>query len=533
MAKRKNLGRAIDTRALRLAQLNNLRKIRALNANEERELVQLKAKLGQGPSVAKPMVTVPPSRVRPAPSNELVPVQQGTGKNLEGLVWSNLGDTVSGRNWAMQALHPCGAGYMADGLPDTQCASVATPAYRSESQIGWDASLFATPPTMGLTTYNIQIVTVPTPEIDYMYRIRDVAHAVWSYWRVVRTPGYGLPSRTTPPLDGTTLLTIGYSEYRIIGKGHTFELNAGAIVNQGRVISGQFNGIAGRNFLSLASTGTLVATTPAALGRSDVAGVKLTNIRVPATPQFLVMNCPNVYQEEAKEGAYVVVKFTAPLKGFQFSQCNEPSYSITLGNESEDAVTGSTYYPYTALTVTATDNPIADPETSEGQFEPGSSWAGRYTASDPPYIPFGGVYWHPYVSDPDGVMTTCTFFEGLVIGNTDGTMPGATVRVKTRLNLECQTFGGPAVGPFIHPSPVYDDKSITAVAKIGQCAPDAYPASYNGLGDVLGSVWNWMKKLGKPILTGMSVVPGIGTLANAGLAGMELADQFLGQVPVI
>jgi hypothetical protein len=526
------LNRTIDTRAMRIAQLGNISKQRALNANEQKELVQLKAKVSN--VNMKPLVTVPPSRVRPLPHNELVPIQPGAGKNLEGVVWRNLGDTVSGRNWAMQALHPCGAGYIADGLPDTQCASVATPAYRSESQIGWDASLFSTPPATGVTTYNIQIVTVPTPEIDYMYRLRDVANARWSLWRVVRTPGYGLPSSATPPALGTTLLTIGYSEYRIIGKGHTFELNAGSIVNQGRVISGQFNGIAGRNFLSLSATGLAVATTPPALGRSDVAGVKLTNIRVPATPQFLVMNCPNVYQEEAKEGAYVVVKFTAPLKGFQFSQCNEPSYSLAYGNESQDASgTGVTYYPYTAMTITATDSPGSDPETDEGVFEPGSNWAGRYTASDPPYVPFGGVYWHPYVSDPDGVMTTCTFFEGLVIGNTDGTMPGATVRVKTRLNLECQTFGGPAVGPFIHPSPIYDDLAITAVAKIGQCAPDAYPASYNGLGDVLGSVWNWMKKLGKPVLTGMSVIPGIGSLANAGLAGMELADQFLGQVPVI
>jgi len=529
-SKRNKLG-TVDTRLMRVNQLSNIRKTRALKPQEEAELRALKVKLGK---TNQPMVTVNPNRVRPSPSNEVVEVTEGTGKGLEAVVWRNLGDTVAGRNWATQALHPCGAGYIADGLPDTQCASVATPAYRSESQIGFDTTMFTTAPT-GSTLYDIQIVSIPVPEIDYIYRLRDVKSATFSNWRVVRTPGYDLPTKTTgtnPPLNGITLLTVGYSEYRIIGKGHTFELNASAIANQGRVISGQFNGIAAQSAVTAAMTANTVATTPVALGKASVAVIEETSIRVPATPQFLVMNCPNVYQEEAKQGAYVVVKFTAPLKGFQFAQCREPDFTANVGNETEDGTTASTFYPSTALTITATDLPGTDPSTNDVVFTDDSSWNGRYTATTGGFTyPVSGPFWHPYISRPDGVMTSVTFFQGLIVG--DGTTPGATVRVKTRLNLECQTFGGPAVGPFIHPSPIYDDVAITQVAKISQCAPDAYPASYNGFGDVFGSVWNWMKKLGKPVLTGMSMIPGVGSLAQAGLAGMELADQFLGGMPVI
>jgi len=539
MAKRnKNLsGKTVDMQALRISQLLNIRKMRSLNKEEQKELQSLQAKVSQRNQNAKPLVTISPTRVRPSMGNEVVPVSEGTGKALESLVWQNLGETIAGRNWAMQALHPCGAGYLADGLPDTQCASVATPAYRTESQIGFDAALFANAPSTGQTTYNIQIVSVPVAEIDYMYRLFSVKDAVWSNWRVVRTAGYGLPPTATGnnlPANGTSLLTVGYSEYRIIGKGHTLELNASAISNQGRIISGQINGIASQAEVTAATTGLDVATTPVSLGQVGTAVVELTDFRVPATPQFLVSNSPNVYQEEAIAGAYIVLKFTAPLKGFQFSQCREPDYTTTIGNEAQTATvaTSMTHYPSTALTITATDSPVTDPSTSESQFAVGSSWNGQFTAAAGfNYTPSAGAFWHPYVSRPDGVMTSVTFFEGLIVGG-DSTN-GATVRVKTRLNLECQTFGGPAVGPFIHPSPRYDDVAITQVAKLSQLAPDAYPAKYNGLGDVLGSVWNWMKKIGKPVLTGMQVIPGIGSLASAGLAGMDLADQFLGQVPVI
>jgi len=537
MAKRNRNRTNVDNRALQVSRLLNLRKTRALNPNEERELQSLQAKLQVRNASAKPLVTVSPSRVRPSMGNELVPVSEGTGKALEGLVWRNLGDTVAGRNWAIQALHPCGAGYIADGLPDTQCASVATPVYRAESMISFNPALFASTPSDGQTTYNIQIVSVPVPEVDYMYRLFSVKDSVWSRWHVRRTPGYGLPDPATgnaPPSDGITLLSVGYSEYRIIGKGHTLELNASAIANQGRIISGQINGIAAQAEVTAATTGLQVATTPVALRPVGTATTELTDFRVPNTPQFLVMNCPNVYQEEATAGAYIVVKFTAPLKGFQFAQCREGDFTTTPGNEAQDATvaTSVTHYPSTALTITATDSPTTDPSTSESQFDGSSSWNSLFaTAAGFNYSPGAGSFWHPYVSRPDGVMTTVTFFEGLIVGG-DATQ-GATVRVKTRLALECQTFGGPAVGPFIHPSPLYDDVAITQVAKISQCAPDAYPAKYNGLGDVLGSVWNWMKKIGKPVLTGMQVIPGIGSLASAGLAGMDLADQFLGQVPVI
>jgi len=523
---------------MRISQLLNLRKIRALNTAEQRELQSLQAKVNAKNIAGQPMVTVPPSRVRPSVGNELVPVSEGSGKALEGLVWRNLGETVAGRNWAIQALHPCGAGYIADGLPDTQCASVATPAYRSESQIGFDTTMFEAAPSAGQTTYDVQIVSVPVPEIDYMWRLYSTKDAKWSNWRVRRSPGFDLPDIVTgnnPPINGTTLLSIGYSEYRIIGKGHTLELNASAIANQGRVVSGQINGIAAQAAVLTNSTGLAVGTTPAALGKAATAATELTSFRVPATSQFLVMNCPNVYQEEALQGAYIAVKFTAPLKGFQFAQCREGDFTTLPGDEAFDATaaTSVTQYPSTALTITATDSPLTDPQEVESMFTIPSSWNGRYTAAAGfNYYPGAGRFWHPYVSRPDGVMTSVTFFLGLIVGDGTGS-PGATIRVKSRLNPECQTFGGPAVGPFIHPSPMYDDVAITQVAKISQCAPDAYPAKYNGLGDVLGSVWNWMKKIGKPVLTGMQVIPGIGSLASAGLAGMDLADQFLGQVPII
>lgn len=523
---------------VRVAELIAKQSTVGLNQSEQRELSALRAKsvrpvygdysrlndralISYGPR---------PQRVRKRMSNLLSPYQQGIGirpmtsmainesikqrdsglngssEGLKGLVWQNLGNTERGRDWAYQALHPCGDGKDATGLPDTVCAAVATPSYRAESAISWDTTMFKSTPPDGVTTYSVQIIIPPIPEIDYIYRLRDDAHDVWSYWRAVRLPGFNRSGTLKQSDAGVTLHTIGYSQYRIIGRGATLELNASDIANQGRVISGQIDTLDHENDMSHTPKGTI-----------DQMTTREVWLRVPQTSGFLVANAPNVYQEEAKCGAYVVMKFKAPLKGFQFSGCNSSTIQhVASGGEKPITHAAAD----SNLLILATDQPTRE---FSDYFTVDSRLVVEGATSLNPDV------YHPFVSNTDGTMTSVTFFEGLVIGQGGAaTATGATIRVKSRLNLECLSFGGPGIAPFIHPGPLYDDLAITQVAKIAQMAPDAYPASFNSFGTVVSSIWSWMKRIGRPLLTGVSAAfPAAAPIAGLGLAGMEAVDNVV------
>jgi len=428
--------------------------------------------------------------------------------------------TEAGKSWAAAALHPCGEHVgIQRGLPDTLTSAVATPDYRAESAISWDTSMFATAPT-NPTTYSIEIISVGIPEIAFLYRLRDDASNTWSKTRVVRTPGFE-PRAAVPTLPdtnrGTTLQGVGYSKARIVGKGLTFELNANAINNQGRVVSGQLN--LETETVKPTPYGKQTATGSAELNATaqPVSGCELI---FPNSEDFLVAQCPGVYQHEAIHGAYVVHKFDSPLTSYQMGDTgpygdiavtdggttvlDSGPASYLYGTYSNGARSGSGNY----IVFTDDSRYKAPSDTTVQGISP--FYPGTTTGTS------AGECIHPWVSMPNGLTGSVTFFTGLVVGTAT---TGATVRVKTRMFLECLSSGFAGTAPFVHPSPLYDDQAITNVVKLAQVAPDAYPASYNGFGDILGSLWTGAQKVLNPIskvldLPFIRSIPGVSTVNN-------------------
>jgi len=428
-----------------------------------------------------------------------------------GLVKANLGSTTDGQNWAMCALDPCGCVNEVAGLPDTICASTAVPGYRAESNIGWDTSMFSSAPTAP-TTYTIQLIVPPIPEISFMYRLRNDADGTWSNTRVVRLPGFALA--TTADQNGTTLRSIGYSKYRFIGKGTTIELNAADIANQGRIISGQLESSVS-TFESGSNVGPLSATV---LDLRSGGNYQRTQMNFPNSSQYLVSSCPKSYQAEAKQGAYVVSRFCDPLKGYQFHR----SGGFTAETSSAPLGGSSQSIPASYLTIEYSDTPEGSEDISLASFTTDSRW--NTTAGTLPTTGDNSSGMHPYISQPSGILTSVTFIEGLVVGSS---ITGATIRVKTREYLECISGGSAAIAPFVKASPMYDDVAITSVVKVSQLGMDAYPASYNGMGDILGSIWSAIKTFGKPLLSAAEYIPGFGTGAKWINSGIDLADTLI------
>lgn len=396
-----------------------------------------------------------------------------------------LGTTATGRDWSISALHPCG-NQLSPGLPDTISAAVATPDYRGEYEISYDTTMWATAPTTA-GSWGIQVVNPPIPEIASIYRLHDSSGQGWSGWRVLRTPGFELPSGTyTGATIGKTLATMGYSKWRAINRGTTYELDASALNDQGRITSGQLSFLVREeDFANV--TVNAAGTTGNRIAGSDT-DVKVVKLIVPDSPEFLVANCPGVYQEKAKHGAYVVHKFDTPLNGYQFSTTGDPSSfahtdhgisgaTASSVTQTNTRVSGSR----TALTVHATDTDVDD-EDDPDTFVSGSNSVPYNPAGTPSLpAPFGYNYGqlHPFISSPSGMQTSVTFIMGLPKTNP------SNLRVKTRQGFECMSKGGAAISPFIHPAPTRDEIALDRVAAIMQKMNDAYPEKCNMFGGIM------------------------------------------------
>lgn len=466
-------------------------------------------------------------------------MQPAVSSGVQEAVADIIGTTPEGRAWAIAALHPCGAGEVTArnvgtvmGMCDTMTSSVATPTYRAETHVTYSPALFVEPPTAP-TTYGIDIIIPPIPEVDFCYRLIDDSTNAKTQWIVVRQPDFDLPSPVTYPVGGgngytestvfTCMNNVGYGKVRRIATGHTIELDAAGLNNQGRVVVGQMEGQ--WNWLPLTS-GSIVSTSKpfvtdvgppavidyaltsvAARSSPDVNGVWY--LRVPTDPSVVTANCPNAYQGLAKHGAYVVSKFTSPLLGYAFKRTGQEGVFKT--SQSESAAT-KPYLPASSFAIG--DSAGGEALAMANQFWNLDSTARQWSAFGNKATPINddagfelaqGLF-HPGVSEPSDMMTAVVMFRNLPAGGSMGTT--ASLRVKSRNFLEAISNGSnPAVAPYIHPPAPFDFPALNSVIIAGKKLGDAYPASANSLGSIFGKIWGAIKNVVKPI---SKVVGGIG-----------------------
>jgi len=493
-------------------------------------------------------------------------------KAFQDVLCSIVGSTATGRAWAMAALHPCGAGEVTaanvgdlQGMCDTMTGSVATPVYRSESYLRFSNELFQNnaglpinPDILGKTTYGVDIIIPPFPEIIYIYRLIDDGSGTVGPWVVVRQPDYQQPAVTpiasSPPTvgyttatNGTTMASVGYGKTRIIGRGLTIELDAAALNDQGRVVVGQMQGQMNNLEINLPSVtantsafvtdvGPPVVPAPAVTGlnnRASPATTKVHLLSVPTDPSVIASNCPSAYQGLAKHGAYVVQKFASPLYGYEFKTTGNQQVYEAAENELGESVP---YFPYTALAIGS--NGFNDSSNFDNVD---NFWVAETPGTNPLQSGFGNGLTplfsadgseglvtqstlHPFVSEPSDMMTSVVTLRNLPAGVTSGTT--ASLRIKARTYLECISNGSnPVVAPYVHSPADFDMQALHSVIVAGKRMGDAYPASANSLGGILGSIWGAIRDVGRPLMkqVGAWKIPLISDIANA-------ADDIVGGV---
>lgn len=472
------------------------------------------------------------------------------GHNYVTALKQQLGRTGSGRAWALAALHPCGAGEIIGdsaksvvGLPDTMTSSVVTPHYRSESNIAFDSTMFTdTIPSPPVGTWGIDVVIPPIPEIDYVYRLRYDNAGFVSNWRVVRTPNFNIPA--LPHGDatvGVTFASAGYGKARMIGNGHTFELDCTDLSNQGRIVVGQLDGqwytenFAASNFTGIADEAVKFAdppdptvgipvwrrdiTRPWIFGDATTMHTQL--LSVPTDPQAITASCPYAYQGLARDGAYIVSKFASPLLGYQFQSTG--GYKAFV-NDTQEATADSQYNNSLPGSAFAISGNVTDPVkqlqdydlfTNDSAWDPALKLglAGAGVGAEG----VNGRVVSPFVSTHSEMLVACMTVRNLVFSTN---VP--SLRVKTRQYYECiSSAANPATLPFTHPPADYDYPALESVITIGKQMADAYPACYNEDGGILHPIMTGLKSLVDPL---------IGTVSNAHIPIISDVAGMLGNI---
>jgi hypothetical protein len=398
------------------------------------------------------------------------------------LLWRELGSTDDGRNFSMCALHPCSENLSAvQGIPDHSAQPIATPGYRNTSTI-------AMPTALSTTNWDCQIVYLPIPEVDYVWRARENASADWSAWNLVRPASF--PALATG--TGKTLGTSGYSKYRMMGRGYTVHHLASATTDQGVVVAGQISALK-EDYVAL----PVPAETNATLYQ--------TGFLLPSGAQQLTQQDNLATEWDARHGTYMPLRFDQTVELYK--------QAGTGGIGTFTTPSGSTAPVHYAVIESA---------VSEG----GTVGVNNIVATPVPTFtpPTGTVDATQMIyaaSQSCNQLVGVQFFLGID--------KAATLQVKSRMFIEATALAdGYDIQPFVHSSPVLDSKALSVVATVAQVQKHCYYAEFNDLGKMLQSIWNAVWPIGKSIATGgLSFVPGIGGGLSA--AAGRVKNPFAGK----
>jgi len=416
------------------------------------------------------------------------------------LTYQALGSTDQGREWSLLALHPCGE-YVttADGIPDESQANSVTPGYRGQSVIGWNANLFATPPSpTGDFQYDVQLVVLPHSELDYVYRIGY--QGTWSKWVFIH--GATFQRNATSP-RAVTLDDSGMSAWRLMGRGLTVHLIAPTLADQGQLVAGQIKPVVIEKHVDFNSQKDNAGTQT---GEGDFFG---WGYYVPHSEMELVQQDPLAAQWDARKGCYIPMRFIQPVQ----------LYADTITGTTQTGVVGDGSalgaQPSTGIWMLTAPSATIEGGGTDDVYNPTATWT-ENTFLD--VMRASKMDWG--VSRPGNQYSAVSFFLG--ISNQ------ATLQVKTRTYIQAEVVGvdSPAA-PFTHKSPLLDRAALDIVTKVGQVQEHVFLAKDNDLGSILASVGKILPGIIAPI-GDLLAGSGIPIAQDIGRVGAHLARKVAG-----
>lgn len=410
-------------------------------------------------------------------------------------------ETDNGACSVLAACHPWTKSGGFAGWPDESITLITVPTYVTETSIGYDPSMFSTPPTapsMG----DIRII-IPPGEINCMYQIYDYSTSAWSKMRVIREQTFErqIPGQTAnwPVFMGDQ----GISTYRQVGKGATVIFDAPSLANAGTIYAGQLIPQLTTQELSIGTPGSNAS--PVASGQNYL-------FTLPNTTSALAQVDPSMYEERATMGCAMPLKMSYQAGSFPYVDTAEGGFTIWYSSTSTPTIGG--WVKDSTWQIQFTDDSTEDAQdpvtfTSDSVL---TLPIGVPTGSLNPYGNGGFNIYTAGGSLPSKNNWGIIYVKGIQLVSSTGA--AATLRYKSKTHLEQTVYGPTAITPYLHTSPIYDPKAIQSVIKIQQLMPSAYPASANGFMDFLRKTVGWVAGQGRGLVKTLAgLIPGVGPLA--------------------
>lgn len=357
---------------------------------------------------------------------------------------TTLGSTVSGRAWALKALHPSDPVTDVVGVPDR--TAVAT------TCINYQQSVTITPPTGAVGSWGGEIRVLPDPTVFATVSMRDMD----------ATHAYNLAHFNTSLGGGTSAQAAvnaweasGLERWRLLYYGVTVYLDAPATASQGSIVAAQYAVKAQLHSL----TETLIVNDPVPYTLNYLSKYKGCRFQAADCPSYEMLHqMPNAYAGMALDGCYLPLKLDA---------------SHAEWHDQQDFVADISNWAGSGATL---DYNVSGGVTTIGPYAP---WL-QATFAD-------GLWSNPKHLMPLQSNLATIAFAGLSLN--------ATIRVVYRVGIEAMAQPGTSMAPFMKMAPGFDALAVDTYFRIARELKDAYPAEYNDW----GKLWNVIKSVASKV----------------------------------
>jgi len=375
-----------------------------------------------------------------------------------------LGDTETGRAWALKALHPADPTCDVRGLPDQSSIPSVFQAYTKTFNL-----TNATPGTAGIWSFDIYFMSHPL-----IIAAACVYDSAGSYsWSYVLNESFGSSGDSYATRKSAFMTQV--EKYRLAYLSVTGHLDAAAVTNQGMIAVSQYP------MSSLLCGQDASTAAPGYIQR----GIEVFNELPKTYTQMLTL--PNAYVENAKEGFYTPYRL---------------SYTHQVWRNARDL---HGLIPY----------------GNAGSLTTGTSLSATIAAAAPSTTTVSGVFPYGLTGYFTGAtQTDCMIHtrmdDGMIHVHAENLHYLSSMVMTYRHGLELQVSPGSPLVPFLKSSPGYDPMAIAAYFKISRELKDAYPEEYNSNNQLLSVLWDIAK-------AGLTAIPG-GT--RIGAAAEAIYDTF-------
>lgn len=501
--------------------VNQQRQLAALQGKQnktpqdQQQIAALEKKLAAKPPVRSQAARGPRvrnKRAQPAQLPRTVPDQRdGFGGMMTSasykdylLKMDRTGETPAGRAWHHLAMHPPSAP-LAEfaGLPDYTSQPRVTPQFRTEWNVAWDATMFASAPS-DPTTFDIWMAIPDVPEVAAVYMLHDVKNGNYSNLKYVRTSTFDTVMDSVYHVY-PGLQDLGYSMARITSSSCTAIYSGTTLGDAGVVWCASLSPIVEHTNIAMVGqlpAGLPTATTPTTDNDWDIDfGI------VPLTAKALVQRDPAHYKGRAREGVFAVQKFDKSLMGYDYSDAGS---GAVLGLPRVGTTTVFSVPNCMAVipndVVVNADVALARLIISGDRITPPSGVNSNLPTNDMVGTLMSGVSHH------SGMAWTVIRVDGLSIAQAESFAFTRTI------TIDAQVPSNSTLTPYLRAVPDWDDVAIRAVMHGQRIMPSGFPSNCNGFMDWVRGIFGFLNKNSRPILDVVKALPIPGAAVAADIA---------------